>query len=278
MNALSYQAPVNAGEIVLPSDGTASPYELNPVAGVQYASATPANAPVMVGGVQLSAQQAREYGFISDTQNQVEVVTPAKGTLDQATDASLSDYSQNDVRNSSSDDDDAGFEATAPELDSGTQEVLESLLSDRGDVAMQAINSVLDGGDLTEANLSDLANASGLSFEQAQHAFEDVTEHLDGLLGGQSSLLSLAAESDSTATKSAILSALHGSPEEAQRLIAAASSTMDVSSQREALVDALEENGYAVTFQQGRLYLQGNEFPVSQPWSRVFSQFELDIT
>ena len=276
MNYSSYNAPADPTAITLPSDGTATPYDLNPVAGVQQASATPADAPVMVGGIQLSAQQAREYGFISDTQNQVEVVTPAKGTLDQAADASLPDYSQNDVHNSSSDDD-TGFEDAAPELDSGTQEVLENLLSDRGDVAMQAINSVLDGGDLTEANLSDLANASGLNFEQAQHAFENVTEHLDSLLGGQSSLLSLAAESDSAATKSAILSALHGSPEEAQRLIAAASSTMDLSSHREALVDALEANGYAITFQQGRLYLQGNEFPVTQPWSRVFSQFDLDI-
>ena len=277
MNYNSYNAPADPTAITLPSDGTATPYDLNPVAGVQQASATPADAPVMVGGIQLSAQQAREYGFISDTQNQVEVLTPAKGTLDQATDASLSDSSKPDA-DAQRIDDDAGFEATAPELDAGTQEVLENLLSDRGDVAMQAINSVLDGGDLTEANLSEIANASGLNFEQAQHAFENVTEHLDSLLGGQSSMLSLAAESDSAATKSAILSALHGSPEEAQRLIAAASSTMDVSSQREALVDALEEKGYAITFQQGRLYLQGNEFPVAQPWSRVFSQFDLDLT
>lgn len=276
MNYNSYNAPADPAAITLPSDGTATPYDLNPVAGVQQASATPADAPVMVGGIQLSAQQAREYGFLASENTAQIDVNSIPSSPAPVSNSPVSDSSQNDVHNSSSDDD-TGFEDAAPELDSGTQEVLENLLSERGDVAMQAINSVLDGGDLTEANLSDLANASGLNFEQAQHAFENVTEHLDSLLGGQSSLLSLAAESDSAATKSAILSALHGSPEEAQRLIAVASSTMDVSSQREALVDALEENGYAVTFQQGRLYLQGNEFPVSQPWSRVFSQFDLAI-
>jgi len=52
---------------------------------------------------------------------------------------------------------------------------------------------------------------------------------------------------------------------------------MDMSSQAEALVEALEADGFKVTFQNGRAYLQGNQFPVPQPWSRVYNQFDMTL-
>ena len=142
---------------------------------------------------------------------------------------------------------------------------------------MSVVYSVLNDGDITEANLSDLANASGLSPEQAEQAFTQVSEHFDAQLNGNSSLLSLAAESDPQATKSAIIAGLHGDFREAERIIAATASTMDTSSEAEALVDALNENGYETSYQNGRLYVQGNEYSIPQPWSRVHSAFDLDL-
>mgnify|MGYP001562382406 CR=1 FL=1 len=107
MNYNSYAAPADPTEITLPSDGTVTPYDLNPVAGVQQASATPADAPVMVGGIQLSAQQAREYGFLaSENTAQIDVnSTPSSPA--PVSNSPVSDSSQNDVHNSSGDDDDS---------------------------------------------------------------------------------------------------------------------------------------------------------------------------
>ena len=113
--------------------------------------------------------------------------------------------------------------------------------------------------------------------EQAEQAFTQVSGHFDAQLNGNSSLLSLAAESDPQATKSAIVAGLHGDFSDAQRIIAATASTMDTSSASEALIEALEENGYEVSMNNNRLYLQGNEFPIPQPWSRVYSHFDLSF-
>ena len=255
----SYQAPANPSEINLPSDGSSTPYQLNPSKGVQTATATPADAPVVIDGVQLSASQAREYGFTSEPEAPVSSV-PSEPPVEAQEDTS---ELPEDVAESF--------------LEEGTAEALNGLLGTRGDIAMGAINSVLTDGQLTAENLSDIANASGLTIDQASEAFEQVTAHLDSVLDGQSSLLSLAAEQDSAATKSAIVSALHGSPEEALRIIAATQSTMDNSSEAEALVDALNENGYETSYQNGRLYVKGNEYSIPQPWSRVYSAFDLDL-
>ena len=142
---------------------------------------------------------------------------------------------------------------------------------------MSVVNSVLTDGNISEENLSDIANASGLSMEQAEQAFAEVSEHFDAQLNGNSSLLSLASESDPQATKSAIIAGLHGDYSEAERLIAATASTMDMSSQAEALVEALEADGYETSFSNGRLYLKNNQFPVPQPWSRVYNQFDMTL-
>ena len=259
MNYSSYQAPADPAAITLPSDGGATPYQLNPTHGVQTATATPADAPVVIDGVQLSAAQAREYGLTSESEAPVSSV-PSEPPVEAQEDTS---ELPEDVAESF--------------LDEGTADVLDSLLAARGDIAMGAINSVLTDGQLTGENLSDIANASGLTIDQASEAFEQVTDHLDNVLDGQSSLLSLAAEQDSAATKSAIVSALHGSPEEALRIIAATVSTMDTSSSSEALIEALNENGYETSFSNGRLYVQGNEYSIPQPWSRVYSAFDLSF-
>jgi len=259
MNYQSYQAEQNPAEITLPSDGSATPYQLNPTHGVQTAKATPADAPVTIQGIQMSAEQARELGFTNEPEAPVADVT-AQGP--------------SELPEASPEAPEASSDSS---LDEDTAGALGSLLSSRGDVAMSAINSVLESNELSQEDVSDIANATGLSMEQASEAFEQVTTHLDNVLDGQSSLLSLAAETDSAATKAAIVSALHGSPEEALRIIAATASTMDNSSEAEALVEALEADGFKVTFQNGRAYLQGNQFPVPQPWSRVYNQFDLDL-
>jgi len=259
MNYSSYQSPADPAAITLPSDGSATPYQLNPTRGVQTATATPADAPVVIDGVQLSASQAREYGFISEPE------APAASVPNEELSDALEAPSElpEDVAGSFLDEDTAG--------------VLEELLSARGDLAMSAINSVLESNELSQEDVSDIANATGLTIDQASEAFEQVATHLDNVLDGQSSLLSLAAETDSAATKASIVSALHGSPEDALRIIAATASTMDVSSSSEALVDALNENGYETSFSNGRLYVQGNEYSIPQPWSRVHSAFDLDL-
>ena len=61
------------------------------------------------------------------------------------------------------------------------------------------------------------------------------------------------------------------------RIIAATASTMDNSSEAEALVEALNGNGYETSYQNGRLYVKGNEYSIPQPWSRVYNQFDLDL-
>jgi len=255
----SYQAPANPSEINLPSDGSSTPYQLTPTQGVQTATATPADAPVVIDGVQLSAAQAKEYGFTNEPEVPASIVpTEDLSEAQEDTSGTLEDVAEN-------------------ALDEGTADVLDSLLSERGDVALSAINSILESNELSQENVSDIANATGLTIDQASEAFEQVAAHLDSVLDGQSSLLSLAAETDSVATKSAIVSALHGSPEDAQRLIAATASTMDKSSSSEALIEALNENGYETSFSNGRLYVQGNEYSIPQPWSRVYSAFDLSF-
>jgi hypothetical protein len=259
MNYSSYQAPADPAAITLPSDGSATPYQLNPASGVQTATATPADAPVVIDGVQLSAAQAKEYGFTSEPEAPASSV-PSEPLVDAP---ETSSEAQEDVADSF--------------LDEDTADALEGLLSDRGDVAMSVVNSVLTDGNITAENLSDIANASGLSMEQAEQAFSEVSEHFDAQLNGNSSLLSLAAESDPQATKSAIIAGLHGDYREAERLIAATASTMDNSSEAEALVEALNENGYETSFSNGRLYVKGNEYSIPQPWSRVYSAFDLSL-
>ena len=259
MNYQSYSAEPSPADITLPSDGSATPINLNPTQGVQRSSAEDPNAPVIIQGIQMSAEQARELGYLNDTPEAPQVATQ-EAPID-----SLEELSG------------ALEEATENALEEGTAEALNSLLSERGDIAMSAINSILEANELSQENVSNIANATGLSMEQAEQAFEQVTDHLDNVLDGQSSLLSLAAEQDSAATKSAIVSALHGSPEDALRIIAATASTMDTSSQAEALFEALEADGFKVTFQNGRAYLQGNHFPVPQPWSRVYNQFDMTL-
>jgi hypothetical protein len=259
MNYSSYQAPANPSEITLPSDGGATPYQLNPTQGVQTATATPADAPVVIDGVQLSAAQAKEYGFTSEPEVPV-ASAPSEPPVDTPEASS-----------------DALEAITDNTLDGGTAGALEGLLSERGDVAMSVVNSVLNDGNITAENLSDIANASGLSMEQAEQAFAEVSDHFDAQLNGNSSLLSLAAESDPQATKSAIIAGLHGDYREAERLVAATASAMDTSSEAEALVEALNENGYETSYQNGRLYVKGNEYSIPQPWSRVCSAFDLDL-
>ena len=70
MNYSSYQAPADPAAITLPSDGGATPYQLNPTQGVQRSSAEDPNAPVTVQGIQMSAEQAREYGFTNEPEAQ----------------------------------------------------------------------------------------------------------------------------------------------------------------------------------------------------------------
>ena len=259
MNYQSYQAEQNPADITLPSDGSATPIALNPAQGVQRSSAVDPNAPVTIQGIQMSAAQAKEYGFTAEPEAQ-ETSVPSEAPVEAH---EASPELPEDVAESF--------------LDEGTAEALDSLLGERGDVAMSAINSILESNELSQENVSDIANATGLSMEQAEQAFEQVTDHLDNVLDGQSSLLSLAAETDSAATKSAIVSALHGSPEEALRIIAATASTMDTTSSSEALVEALNENGYETSYQNGRLYVKGNEYSIPHPWSRVFSAFDLSF-
>ena len=259
MNYQSYQAELNPADITLPSDGSATPIALNPAQGVQRSSAVDPNAPVTVQGIQMSAEQAKEYGFTAEPEVQEASVL------------------NEDLPEAQEEPSGALEEVAGNALEEDTADVLESLLIDRGDVAMSAINSILESNELSQENVSDIANATGLSMEQASEAFEQVTDHLDSVLDGQSSLLSLAAETDSAATKSAIVSALHGSPEEALRIIAATQSTMDVSSSSEALIEALNENGYETSYQTGRLYVKGNEYSIPQPWSRVYSAFDLSF-
>ena len=259
MNYQSYQAEQNPADITLPSDGSATPIALNPAQGVQRSSAVDPNAPVTIQGIQMSAAQARELGFMNEPE--APVASAPTEDLPEAQEGT-SELPEDVAENA---------------LDEGTADVLDSLLSERGDVAMSAINSILESNELSQENVSDIANATGLTIDQASEAFEQVTAHLDSVLDGQSSLLSLAAEQDSAATKSAIVSALHGSPEDAQRLIAATASTMDKSSSSEALIEALNENGYETSFSNGRLYVQGNEYSIPQPWSRVYSAFDLSF-
>ena len=259
MNYQSYQAEQNPADITLPSDGSATPIALNPAQGVQRSSAVDPNAPVTIQGIQMSAAQAKQYGFTAEPEAQ-ETSVPSEPPVEAH---EASPELPEDVADSF--------------LDEDTAEALDSLLSERGDVAMSAINSILESNELSQEDVSDIANATGLSMEQASEAFEQVAAHLDSVLDGQNSLLSLAAEQDSAATKSAIVSALHGSPEEALRIIAAAASTMDASSSSEALVDALNENGYETSYQNGRLYVKGNEYSIPQPWSRVYSAFDLSF-
>jgi hypothetical protein len=259
MNYSSYQSPADPAAITLPSDGSATPYQLNPTRGVQTATATPADAPVVIDGVQLSAAQAKEYGFT----NELEV--PA---------SSVSNEEPSEAQEAPSE---LPEDVAENALDEGTAGALEGLLSERGDVAMSVINSVINDGNISEENLSDISNASGLSMEQAEQAFAEVSEHFDAQLNGNSSLLSLASETDPQATKSAIIAGLHGDYREAERLIAATASTMDVISSSESLVDALNENGYETSFSNGRLYVKGNEYSIPQPWSRVYSAFDLSF-
>ena len=259
MTYSSYQAPADPAAITLPSDGSATPYELNPAKGIQRSSAEDPNAPVTIQGIQMSVSQAKEYGFTSEPEAPVSSV-PSEPLVDAP---EASSEAQEDGADSF--------------LDEGTADVLEGLLSARGDIAIGAINSVLESNELSQGDVSDIANATGLSMEQASEAFEQVATHLDNVLDGQSSLLSLAAETDSAATKASIVSALHGSPEEAMRIIAATASTMDNSSEAEALVEALNGNGYETSYQNGRLYVKGNEYSIPQPWSRVYNQFDLDL-
>jgi len=259
MNYQSYQAEQNPAEITLPSDGSATPIALNPAQGVQRSSAVDPNAPVTIQGIQMSAAQAKEYGFTAEPEAQ-EASVPSEAPVEAH---EASPELPEDVADSY--------------LEEGTADVLESLLIDRGDVAMSVVNSVLNDGDITAENLSDIATASGLSMEQAEQAFAEVSEHFDAQLNGNSSLLSLASESDPQATKSAIIAGLHGDYREAKRLVAATASTMDMSSSSEALVDALNENGYETSYQNGRLYVKGHEYSIPQPWSRVYSAFDLDL-
>lgn len=259
MNYSSYQAPADPAAITLPSDGSATPYQLNPTHGVQTATATPADAPVVIDGVQLSAAQARELGFTNEPETQ---------------EASVPNEDLTELPEAPSELPEGVADSF---LDEGAAEALDSLLSERADVAMSVVNSVLNDGDITAENLSDLANASGLTPEQAEQAFAEVSEHFDAQLNGNSSLLSLASESDPQATKSAIVAGLHGDFTDAQRIIAATASTMDTSSASEGLIEALEENGYEVSTNNGRMYVSGNEFPVPQPWSRVYNQFDMTL-
>lgn len=259
MNYQSYQAEQNLAEITLPSDGSATPIALNPAQGVQRSSAVDPNAPVTIQGVQMSAEQARELGFTNEPEAPVSNV-PSEAPVDAP---------------ETSPETPEG--APASVLEEGTAEALSGLLSDRGDVAMTVVNSVINDGNISEENISDIANASGLTTEQAEQAFTHVSEHFDAQLNGNSSLLSLASESDPQATKSAIVAGLHGDFTDAKRIIAATASTMDMSSSSEGLIEALENNGYELSTNNGRLYLQGNEFPVPQPWSRVYSAFDLSF-
>jgi len=228
----TYQAPANPSDIVVPSDGSATKHDLNPVSGVQRATATPADAPVMYQGIQLSAAQAAEMGITTEsypnlttpnpTTNEKEVPTETQPSFDNPDHEPDSDTSSSDEP-----------------MDAETSRVLDALVSSRGDIAISAISNILEQGNVTESTLSDLTNATGLDENQAQQVMDVVQLQLDYHTQGASSLLGVAAETNPAEVKAAILSALSGSYEDAKRLIHQTSQNLDRSSLGANLVESL---------------------------------------
>ena len=264
----TYQAPANPADIVVPSDGSATKHDLNPVSGVQRATATPADAPVMYQGIQLSAAQAAEMGITNESNPNL--TTPNPTTKDEATETDPS----SDNPDNESDIDTSG--ADEP-MDSETLGIIDTLVSQRGDIALTAISNVLEQGSVTEETLQDLTNATGLDENQAQQVMEVVQLQLDYHTEGASSLLGIAAETNPLEVKSAIVSALSGSYEDAKRLVHQTSQNLDRSSLGANLVEALNADGYETEHRNGRLYVRGHEFPVFEPWSRAYRQFDLSV-
>ena len=259
----TYQAPANPADIVVPSDGTSTKHDLNPTSGVQRATATPADAPVTYMGIQLSAAQAAEMGITNLT-------TPNPTTKDETT--------ETDPRSDNSDNE-SDIDTSSPDepMDAETSRVLDALVSQRGDIALTAISNVLEQGSLDESTLSDLTNATGLDENQAQQVMEVVQLQLDYHTQGASSLLGVAAETNPAEVKAAVMGALSGSHEDAKRLVHQTSQNLDRSSLGANLVEALNADGYETEHRNGRLYVKGHEFPVFEPWSRAYTQFDLSV-
>lgn len=260
----TYQAPANPADIVVPSDGSATKHDLNPISGVQRATARPADAPITYQGIQLSAAQAAEMGLTTES-------TPNLTTTKDET-------TETDPRSDNSDNESDSDTSGADEpMDSETSRVLDSLVNQRGDVALSAISNILEQGNLTESTLSDLTNATGLDENQAQQVMEVVQLQLDYHTEGASSLLGVAAETNPMEVKSAVMSALSGSYEDAKRLVHQTSQNLDRSSMGANLVEALNADGYETKHRNGRLYVKGHEFQVFEPWTRAYTQFDLSV-
>lgn len=266
----TYQAPANPADIVAPSDGSATKHDLNPVSGVQRATATPADAPVMYQGIQLSAAQAAEMGLT--TESTPNLTTPNPTTNEEEAPTNINPHSDNPDNESGTDESSAG-----EPMDAETLGIIDSLVNQRGDVAISAISNILEQGSLTESTLSDLTNATGLDESRAQKVMEVVQLQLDYHTEGASSLLGVAAETNPMEVKSAIVSALSGSYEDAKRLVHQTSQNLDRSSLGANLVEALKADGYETEHRNGRLYVRGHEFQVFEPWTRAYTQFDLSV-
>ena len=219
-------------------------------------------------GIQLSAAQAAEMGLT--TESNPNLTTPNPTTKDETT--------ETDPRSDNSDNEpDIDTSSPAEPMDSETSRVLDALVSSRGDIAISAISNILEQGNVTESTLSDLTNATGLDENQAQQVMEVVQLQLDYHTEGASSLLGIAAETNPAEVKAAILSALSGSYEDAKRLVHQTSQNLDRSSLGANLVESLNADGYETEHRNGRLYVKGHEFPVFEPWTRAYTQFDLSV-
>lgn len=262
----TYQAPLNPADVVAPDDGTATKHDLNPVRGVQHATATPADAPIMYQGIQLSAAQAAEMGITQPD------LTTTPTTNESETTAETEHLDTSNDHESDSD-------ASSPDepLEPETLAIIDHLVANRGDVALSAISNVLEQGQLTDETLADLSNVTGVAPEQAQQIMEVIQLRLDGETEGASSLLSVAAETNPMEVKSAVMAALSGSYDDAKRLVHQTSQNLDRSSLGANLVEALKADGYETEHRNGKLYVKGHEFPVFEPWSRAYTQFDLSV-
>lgn len=264
----SYQAPANPADIVVPSDGTATKHDLSPISGVQRATARPSDAPVMYQGIQLSAAQAAEMGLT--TESNPNLTTPNPTTKDETT--------ETDARSDNSDNEpDIDTSSPAEPMDSETLGIIDTLVSQRGDIAISAISNILEQGSVSEETLQDLTNATGLEASKAQEVMEVVQLQLDYHTEGASSLLGVAAETNPAEVKSAIVSALSGSYQDAKRLVHQTSQSLDTSSLSENLVEALNADGYDTEYRNGRLYVKGHEFPAYTSWLNAYRHFDLSI-
>lgn len=264
----TYQAPANPAEIQAPNDGTPSQHDLNPISGVQRATAQSSDAPVMYQGVQLSRQQAEELGIL----NQPLEPTTKPSHEDKPT--TTEDREPNNL--DSEFDTDAG--AADESVSNETRERVSNLFNERGDILLSSVKDILgEDAELTPETLADLLTEAGVGEEEADKSVQEFTQEFHTVTNGRSALLPEFAKQHPQEAHSATVAALLGDHSELIRVTHLAAQTLDQGTLADGLVESLEANEYQTEVRNGRLWLRGNDIPAWQPWSRVYESFDLAV-